>query len=556
MSAFGFSDNKKVNMESLKVPKELSVLQTIDKNNFSNMKLLKSIYDDSFDVANDFFKEGFKSKSKKESDKKKADAKKAAEKAKQSARDVEEAKRKVDEAKKESDKKVEEAKKDVEDAKEDAKEAKEEANEAKEEANDAEEIAAVEGDDLIEGMKSKKSKSKKSAKSKGSKGKNSFDIIAWAVNKAKGTINDEQIIKSVLNTLFVTFLSFLIAHNWYSNFLTNQSYFRIENILKSENTFIQYFTEYIVNIVITIETFLMCKIPGYLNTLKDTQIFGKRSVFYIILMASLSFVPYFLAQLMAMYEYLKAQAIKLFFVIQNYNKSPVGLRNYIRDLISNFFSFIFLFKGNPFISGIIGFLFFVEFVKSLISQYEFIIQKPILLGIYNVFKFAIFYQPTVAFSSLILTAYFLYFSVFRLPIINGIGGIFREMFKNAEDMNKEKIKFSFSESIEKIINFIVDNFHQIVLLFILKQNFPIILNMDSVIAKFIFIALVVIGVLKLLYSILEKKGIGIEEKRVLESNIEIVSKELERSITESNAKPPSITLQDDFMLKNLYQLYK
>jgi hypothetical protein len=259
---------------------------------------------------------------------------------------------------------------------------------------------------------------------------------------------------------------------------------------------------------------------------------------------------------MAMYEYLKAQAIKLYFVIQNYNKSPVGLRNYIRDLISNFFSFIFLFKGNPFISGIIGFLFFVEFMKSLIPQYESLIQRPILLGIYNVFKFAIFYQPTVAFSSLILTAYFTYFSVLRLPIINGIGGIFREMFKNSEYMNKEKIKISFSESIEKIINFIVENFHQIVLLYILKQNFPIILNMDSVIVKFIFIALVVIGVLKLLYSILEKKGIGIEEKRVLESNIEIVSKEFERNITESNAKPPTIISQDDFMLKNLYKLYK
>ncbi len=123
-------------------------------------------------------------------------------------------------------------------------------------------------------------------------------------------------------------------------------------------------------------------------------------------------------------------------------------------------------------------------------------------------------------------------------------------------MNKEKIKISFSESIEKIINFIVENFHQIVLLYILKQNFPIILNMDSVIVKFIFIALVVIGVLKLLYSILEKKGIGIEEKRVLESNIEIVSKEFERNITESNAKPPTIISQDDFMLKNIYKLYK
>lgn len=500
MNASGFSDN-------IQEPPN----ETLDKNNFSNIKLLKSIHDESFDVANEFFKEGFK----------KDDG------------DDDEVEGFVDDD-----------------------------DEVEGFVDDDDEVEGFVDDDLIEGMKSKKSKKitiktkSKSAKSKGSKGKNSFDIIAWAVNKAKGTVNDEQIIKSVLNTLFVTFLSFLIAHNWYSNFFTNQSYFRIESVLKSENAFIKYFTDYIVNIVITIETFLMCKIPAYLNTLKDTQLFGKRSVFYIILIASLSFVPYFLAQLMAMYEYLKAQAIKLYFVIQNYNKSPVGLRNYIRDLISNFFSFIFLFKGNPFISGIIGFLFFVEFMKSLIPQYESLIKKPILFGIYNVFKFAIFYQPTVAFSSLILTAYFTYFSVLRLPIINGIGGIFREMFKNSEYMNKEKIKISFSESIEKIINFIVENFHQIVLLYILKQNFPIILNMDSVIVKFIFIALVVIGVLKLLYSILEKKGIGIEEKRVLESNIEIVSKEFERNITESNAKPPTIISQDDFMLKNIYKLYK
>lgn len=559
------------------------------------MKLLKSIYDESFDVANEFFQEGFKpkSKSQKESDKKKADAKAAAEKAKQSAREVEEAKRKVEDAKKESERKVEEAEKDVADAKQDAKEAKDDAKEAKEEANDAEEIAAVEDegfenedegfenddegfddedegfddDDLIEGMKSKKikkskkiaikskSKSKKSKGSKGSKGKNSFDIIAWVVNKAKGTINDEQMIKQVLNSLFVTFLSFLIAHNWYSNFFTNQSYFRVESMLKSENTFIQYFTEYIVNIVITIETFLMCKIPGYLNTLKDTAIFGKRTLFFIILMTSLSFVPYFLAQLMAIYEYLKAQAIKLYFVIQNYNKSPVGLRNYIRDLISNLFNYIFLFKGNAFISGIIGFMFFIEFVKSMISQYEFIMQKPILLGIYNLFKFAIFYQPTVAFSSLILTVYFLYFSVFRLPKINGIGGIFREMSQNAEDMNKEKIKFSFNESIEKLINFIAENVHQIVLLFIIKQNFPNVLKMDSTILKIVFIALIVIAILKLLYSVLEKNGIGKEEKRVLESNIEIVSQEFEKSIAESNAKPPVSTSFDEFMLQTLYRPY-
>ena len=585
MNAFGFSDNKKVNMETLKVSSE-----TIDKNNFSNMKLLKSIYDESFDVANEFFQEGFKSKpksnSQKESDKKKADAKAAAEKAKQSAKEVEDAKRKVEDAKKDSDRKVEEAEKDVADAKQDAKEAKEDAKEATEEANDAEEVAAVEGDDegfedgdgddegfedgddegfeddLIEGMKSK-SKSKKiaiktkskSKKSMGSTGKNQFDVIAWAVNKAKGTINDEQMIKTVLNSLFVTFLSFLIAHNWYSNFFTNQSYFRIEPMLKSDNTLIHYFTNYIVGIVVSVESFLMSKIPGYFNSLIDTAIFGKRSIFFIILMMSLSFVPYFLAQIMSIYGFLKSETIKLIGVIRNYNKSPVGLRNFIRDFISKIFSYIFLFKGNPMISGIIGLLFVSEYIKDLIPDFQFIVNSSIFYKIYLVLKFAIFYQPNVAFSSLVLTVYFFYFSVLRLPKINGIGGIFREMSANNEHMNKEKIKFSFSESIEKIINFIVENLNQIILLFIIKQNFPNVLKMDSTILKIVFIVLGIIAILRLLYSVLEKNGIGKEEKHEIEKNIEIVSQEFEKSIAESNAKSYVSTSFDEFMLQNMYKPY-
>ena len=58
MNAFRFSDNFN-DLTALKITE-------LEKNNFSNMQLLKSIYDDSFDVANDFFcggVEGFKSKS-------------------------------------------------------------------------------------------------------------------------------------------------------------------------------------------------------------------------------------------------------------------------------------------------------------------------------------------------------------------------------------------------------------------------------------------------------------------------------------------------------------
>ena len=207
------------------------------------------------------------------------------------------------------------------------------------------------------------------------------------------------------------------------------------------------------------------------------------------------------------------------------------------------------------ISGIIGLLFVSEYIKDLIPDFQFIVNSSIFYKIYLVLKFAIFYQPNVAFSSMILTFYFFYFSVLRLPKINGIGGIFREMSANNEHMNKEKIKFSFSESIEKIINFLVENVNQIILLFIIKQNFPNVLKMDSTILKIAFIALGIIAIIKILYSVLEKNGIGKEEKREIEKNIEIVSEEFEKSVAESNAKPPVSTSFDEFLLQNLYKPY-
>jgi len=60
MSASGFS-NVNPTLEPLKETIEV-LKDTIDKNNFKDVKLLKSIYDESFDIANEFFsskKEGF-----------------------------------------------------------------------------------------------------------------------------------------------------------------------------------------------------------------------------------------------------------------------------------------------------------------------------------------------------------------------------------------------------------------------------------------------------------------------------------------------------------------
>ena len=211
--------------------------ETLDKNNFKDMKLLKSIHDESFDIANEFFsskKEGF-----------------------------------------------------------------EDDDEEGFENDDEDEGFEEEG---VEGMKSKsKSKSKK----KKITYQTNFDIIGWAVEKAKGTKNDVQLVKNILNSLFVTFLSFLIAHNWYYTFFINPTSFRFEDSLSflKENEFIHFFTMYIVQIVKTIEEFIMVSIPGKLDFLMTITPFGRRSIFYFIFSFSLGTVPYFLKQIKSIFLY-------------------------------------------------------------------------------------------------------------------------------------------------------------------------------------------------------------------------------------------------------------
>ena len=595
MKAFQFSDNLK-DLTAIN-------LSELEKNNFSNMKMLKSIYDDSFDVANDFFRggvEGFKSKS---------SAKKVFEQSKTAA-------------KKDADKAVEDAEKDVEDAEKDADEAKDEAKEANKEAEDAEEVAVVtegneeefanynnsdsdiegfdndsdEGFDndsdsdngSIEGMKSKKKKSskKKSSKKKKKSGIKypenipNLDLIGWAVRQAKGSKNDENMIKNILNSLFVTFLSFLIAHNWYYNFFVNPTKFRLEEAFEflKENEFTHFFTIYIVQIVKTIDTFIMESIPGKFNSTMENTLFGKRSVFFFIFYASLASVPYFLKQLKSIFEYLRNQINGLIDVIRNYNKSPVGLRNYIHEIISSFFNSILLFKGNAQLSSLIGIIFVLKYMENLMVDHsKGIIENAtevipsfftkMLAGnffyiIYLVFKFAMFYQPTIAFSSFIIAAYMFYFSILRLPKINGIFGTFSAISENNRLMNDGKVLFDldvlskFKNGIEDALRFIMQNSHQIILLFTLKANIGRIINIESKTFKMVMLGLGIAGTLTILYSVLEKYGIGHSEVKELGNEFEELSKEIKENIEIIEKQDLKKTSGIETMFERIYKPYK
>ncbi len=605
MNAFRFSDNLPT-----------TNLSEFEKNNFSNMQMLKSIYDDSFDVANDFFRngmEGFKSSAKNAYDKSKDSAKKSAKEAKKadkavkdSAKKVNDAQKKVDAAKQDAAQKVEDAKQEVQEAKEEQQEAKEEAQEAKEEAqeaqddaDDAEEVATVaegdEGDEegfynysdsdeegSIEGMKSKKKSSKKKSSKKKSSSKKytetipSPDLIGWAVQKANGTKNDEKLVKSILNSLFVTFLSFLIAHNWYYNFFVNPTKFRLEESLSflKENEFIHFFTIYTVQIITSIENFIMENIPGKINFMIKFTPLGKRSVFYFILSASLASVPYFLKQLKFIFEYLRKQINRLIYALGP-NSSKNSIRDFLQDLVSKGFDSIFAFKGIPFLSGMIGLLFVVKYMGNIIIDHSKglvenvteiipsfvakLLSGTIFYVIYLVFKFAIFYQPTIAFSSFIIAVYLFYFSIVRLIWQTGFAGAFSVVSENIKHMNDGKVLFDrdvfskYRNKIEETCRFIMENAHQIFMLFTLKLNVGSLLNIESKMFKTTLLTAGITGALKLLYSVLEKYGIGESEVQIVGNEFEELSKEIKENIEKHDLKKTSAI---ETMFERIYKPYK
>ena len=445
--------------------------------------------------------------------------------------------------------------------------------------------------------KKKKKKKKKSNKNKSKKKKSSkkkkkitlkesidyfetiinFDLIGWAVMEANGSKNDERLVKNILNSLFMTFLSFLVAHNWYYTFFINPTKFRLENAFEflKENEFTHFFTIYIVQVVKTIDTFIMENLPVKFDSIMANTFFGKRAIFFSILSVSLMTVPYLLKQLKSIFEYLRNQINDLVFVITNYKKSPVGLRNYIHELISTFFNSILLFKGNSVLSGLIGIIFVTKYMENvMVDHSKGIIENAtevipsfftkMLAGnffyiIYLVFKFAIFYQPTIAFSSFIITAYMFYFSVLRLPKINGIFGVFSAISENSKHMNDGKVLFErdmfskFKNGIEDALRFIMQNSHQIILLFTLKSNIGKITNIKSKTFKTVMISLGIVGALKILYSVLEKYGIGKSEVKELGDEFEELSKEFKENIEKQDLEQTSGI---ETMFDRIYKPYK
>jgi len=551
MSASEFSN---VN-PTLKPPKEpIEVLkEQLDKNNFTNIKLLKSIHDESFDIANEFFsskKEGFEDGD------------------------------------------------DEDEGFEDGDDGEDEGFEGGDDDDDDEGFEGEDEDDGIEGMKSKKkgkskkkskkkggkskkrkskkkggkSKKRKSKKSKGKSNTTNFDLIGWVVKKVKGTQNDEQLVKTILNSLFVTFLSFLIAHNWYYTFFTNPTSFRLEDSLSflKENEFIHFFTMYIVQIVIAVEQFIMVNIPGKIDTLMAITPFGRRSIFYFIFSVSLGTVPYFLKQIKSIFFYFEKQVVSLIKVII----ARKGLGKFFRDIISKAFNNIFTFKGNPALSSLIGVIYVMKFMENLVldhskgiienatsvipSFFTKLLAGSIFYIIYIIFKFAMFYQPTIAFSSFIVTAYLFYFSIVRLPTINGLGSAFSTFAQNNKHMNDGKVVFKteltsgWKTNVEEVLKFVTENAHQIIMLFSLKTNFKHLFNIESKIFKTTFAIGGITAAAKLLFSIFEKYGIGNEEKQELDKQIVNLTAEIKNNIE----APASTNNEYHDMFEKIYSQYE
>ena len=179
--------------------------------------------------------------------------------------------------------------------------------------------------------------------------------------------------------------------------------------------------------------------------------------------------------------------------------------------------------------------------------------------IYLVFKFAMFYQPTIAFSSFIITAYLFYFSIVRLTKINGIFGTFSAISENNRLMNDGKVLFNrdvfsrFKNGIEDALRFIMRNSHQIILLFTLKANIGRIVNIESKTFKTVMLGLGITSALAILYTVLEKYGIGQSEVKELGNEFDELSAEIKQNIEKQDLKKTSGI---ETMFERIYKPYK
>ena len=434
-------------------------------------------------------------------------------------------------------------------------------------------------DEGVEGMKSKS----KSSIFNSSELIPRIDIISDLIKKAGGSNEDVNITKKIITMLFTTFLAFLIAHNWYANYFTNPVKERLSDNFSSlkENEFTHYLSTYVVQMVTTIDEYVMVKIPKRIREFINTsEYIGRRSVFYVFLSLAMGMVPFFLEQLSIIFEYIRIQINEIVNVFKQYKKNPIEIRNYFRDKVKAAFDKIFLFKGNEVLSSILGISYIMVFISNIVAdQTKGIFENVfsiipssmtklaagnIFYLIYVIFKFAMFYQPTIAFSSFIITIYVFYYSVMK----TGISGMYSLYKTNDAHINDGRVAFksdvfaTFKNGVEGFLKAIHNNFHEIVWFFSIRKNFSDMFKLSTNFLKTAFLGPGIIAVLKIVYSVLSKYGIGTEEmndvaKGVAEINSQIdvndyVSKKFEKDNEPSTAKEKFFTN----MFDKIYNPYK
>ena len=263
--------------------------------------------------------------------------------------------------------------------------------------------------------------------------------------------------------------------------------------------------KYIIQSVTIIDEYVMNIIPNALRRMSNTsQYFGRRTVFYFILSVSLGIIPFFLRQISSIFEYIRTEINQLIVAIKEYNKNPDKIKKYFRDLTSDAFNKIFLFKGNPLLSAILGVTYIIVFTSNIIGDpsqgiiknvFDIIPNSITTLAsgsifyiIYLFLKFAIFYQPCIAISSFIVTVYLFYYSVLK----TGFKDLYSLYKTNDAHMNDGRVAFktelfgNFQSGIENFLKVITNNFHEIVLFFSIRKNFSNMFSLSSNYLKTLF----------------------------------------------------------------------
>jgi hypothetical protein len=239
---------------------------------------------------------------------------------------------------------------------------------------------------------------------------------------------DDNIINSILISLFTLFISLYVSYNWYFN-MTEGYKKRFKFYEKFEFTnYLYFFTEYFYNIIQFFDKTITEYIPNnFVKNMKDT-FFKERSLFVLIFLISYFSVNFFIRVILRLYNYLNTYIetgkIDLFKLMYDPKKNNIlATILFVGFVIYGFFESLASIGKKMLGNKMDAAINIEENLENKLNPGErfkdalmqFKIANPISYMIIFLIRVSLLYGPTVSSLSALFLIFFMFYSFLGIP---------------------------------------------------------------------------------------------------------------------------------------------